>query len=150
MNEDDGSFLGLSEVDVDQGLRHKETSIEEMLVIYGKILGVDIPNDEYVNRFEPALTNCIMCAEEMGRYLDAIGVTDPTGTVLWGLRELSKVGNTVSISAEEGLLTEVKELMDKEILRKFELLRVDKNNLGYEDAELLSISRASLLLELNN
>lgn len=149
MKEDDGSFLALSNVDVDLGLRHKDTTVEEMLVAYGKVLGVDIPNDEFVNRFEPALTNCIMSAEEMGRFLDTIGVNDPSGSVLWGLRELSKPEANVDISADESFLIDVKELMKKEILRKYALLREDDTNLGYDDIELLAISRASLLVELN-
>lgn len=149
--KDDGSFETIDKFESDLGVRHQENGDTTELVCqyHQKLDPSEFVNDEFVNRFEPVLSNLIHSEEEMARFLKAIGIPDDNGMVLYHVRSLL---NNEQSGPDEDLefdMDQISKVFKAKVEEVEAIIRKDEAMAGVDEEDFTPIARAYTLLMLN-
>lgn len=149
--KDDGKFESVSLFDPSNGNLGKSESSDDLLATYLELLSPAdyIGYDELVNRFEPVLVNILHSHEEMLRYLEAIGIKDDSGSVLFDCREII---NDEQLGIDEDLQQDISELslVFNKLASEFEsnLRKSERYTNSGDESTVPYVARAYLLMAL--
>ena len=150
---DDGSFAAVSCFEADLNIRHKTIKgdeCRELICAYHKAINPsEFVDDEYVNRFEPVLSDLRHSEEELYRFTKEIGVADDSGMVLYNVRNIL---NNYSWGPDEEIRDNVgklKPIFDGLIAELMSTFRKNDDLAVDNEDELKATARAYLLLMLN-
>lgn len=148
--KDDGGFKTVDLYESDLNVRHSDDgSCENLVAAYHqKLDSSEFINDEFVNRFEPVLSNLIHSEEELSRFLSGIGIEDSNGMVLYHIRQIL---NNEQLGPDEDFEQDVSELskvFDAKVQELVAIFNKSNDETAIDEEDMSKVARGYLMLML--